>query len=220
MHKIDGVPFECTMCGDCCRWEGEVNLLESDLKRLSDFHGISISSYLEKYTKMKNGLIVLINKDDGRSCIYLNDNNKCSLHNIKPKQCVDYPRRYDARCPGFKREEKAMSRYVEKVAEMNKRFSNLKDYEKTVSDNLYKDLKKSAKAYKVASTVLEESIDYCLCPEKLKVASLSDLFGFERLDKEHLVHKSTKDLWSIESNETGEIFISRLFNNSGEPIKG
>ncbi len=34
-----------------------------------------------------------------------------------------------------------------------------------------------------------------------------------------LVHKSTKDLWSVKVGEDGSYEIERLFNDSGEPLK-
>lgn len=54
--------------------------------------------------------------------------------------------------------------------------------------------------------------------QRVKVGSLSQLQGFERLSAETLVHKSTQDLWTIK-NQGGEFVIERLFND-GVPVKG
>lgn len=56
----------------------------------------------------------------------------------------------------------------------------------------------------------------------MRVADLGDLSGFLRWggdDDNELVHKATKDLWSFESTENGEVVISRLFDDTGAPIK-
>ncbi len=56
-------------------------------------------------------------------------------------------------------------------------------------------------------------------PTRVKVASLDQLQGFQRLSSETLINKSTKDLWAIQSD--GEnYFIERLFQDDGTPIKG
>jgi|GEM_PF-2102141 len=59
-------------------------------------------------------------------------------------------------------------------------------------------------------------------PPTMRFASLGDLHGtFISSDDKtsELVHKSTKDLWSFEEKD-GEYVISRLFDDTGEPLKG
>lgn len=55
----------------------------------------------------------------------------------------------------------------------------------------------------------------------LRTADFGDLGSIFAADDKtsDLVHKSTKDLWSCEEKE-GEFVISRLFDDSGEPLKG
>lgn len=54
-----------------------------------------------------------------------------------------------------------------------------------------------------------------------RVGSLGDLSGFLRWgnDDNELVHKATRDLWRCETAEDGSVVISRLFDDSGEPLK-
>jgi hypothetical protein len=52
-----------------------------------------------------------------------------------------------------------------------------------------------------------------------KVASLGDLSNFVRVSTETLIHRSNRDLWSIK-REGNELFIERLFDDNGEPLKG
>ena len=56
-------------------------------------------------------------------------------------------------------------------------------------------------------------------PPRIKVGSLAQLDGFNRLSAETLIHKSTQDLWSI-TNEGGDLYIQRLFSDNGGPLKG
>lgn len=56
-------------------------------------------------------------------------------------------------------------------------------------------------------------------PARVKVGSLTQLNGFQRLSSEVLVHKSTQDLWAIK-REGAEYYIERLFQDNGQPLKG
>jgi hypothetical protein len=52
-----------------------------------------------------------------------------------------------------------------------------------------------------------------------RIAGLGDLTEFFKVAKDTLVHKSTKDLWSLK--KVGEEFvIERLFDETGDPLKG
>lgn len=54
--------------------------------------------------------------------------------------------------------------------------------------------------------------------ERIRVASLGDLTDFMKVADDTLVHRSTKDLWSMRKD--GEDFvIERLFDSAGDPIK-
>lgn len=55
-----------------------------------------------------------------------------------------------------------------------------------------------------------------------RVANLGDLSGFLRWgtdDGNELVHKATRDLWSFDTTEEGDFVISRLFDDTGEPLR-
>ena len=54
----------------------------------------------------------------------------------------------------------------------------------------------------------------------LRVASLGDLTSFfTKVAENTLIHKSTRDLWSLKRDSNGFV-IERLFDDSGEPLKG
>lgn len=56
--------------------------------------------------------------------------------------------------------------------------------------------------------------------KRIRVASLGDLSDFLRVAGTHdtLVHKATKDLWSVKKDADGYV-LERLFNDSGSPLK-
>ena len=51
------------------------------------------------------------------------------------------------------------------------------------------------------------------------LGDLSDFFVSADAKTSELIHKSTRDLWKFEDKQ-GEILLSRLFDDSGEPLKG
>jgi hypothetical protein len=55
---------------------------------------------------------------------------------------------------------------------------------------------------------------------RIRVASLGDLTTFLKVADNTLIHKSTKDLWSFSKDADGGLVVSRLFDDTGEPLKG
>jgi len=55
-------------------------------------------------------------------------------------------------------------------------------------------------------------------PNKIRVASLGDLGDFLKLGEDTLVHRATKDLWSLKEDGEGFV-IERLFDTQGDPLK-
>jgi hypothetical protein len=56
-------------------------------------------------------------------------------------------------------------------------------------------------------------------PKRIRVASLQQLAGLQRVSAETLIHKSNRDLWALKKD--GEkFFIERLFDDNGNPLKG
>jgi Fe-S-cluster containining protein len=220
MKMIDGRPFECNTCGACCRWQGRVYLTPQDAVKLAEHLSNTVNEFLSKYTEPYGSSRVLKNKEDSEDCVFM-DGDHCGVYGNHPQQCDEWPKSYDSRCPGFKNNvgETHMD-YKEAVERVNKRFSALREWDQAVSDQLYKDLMAGASGMKVASKAIADGVDPYANANTVKVANIDDLFAFHRASDSHLIHKATRDLWSIESDDDGGIRITRLFDNDGEPIKG
>lgn len=222
MKTIDGKPFECTQCGKCCRWGGIVSLTDEDISRLSKHHDLEKENFLKGYaSKKKDGKYALKNKKDSSDCIYMKG-DKCSIYDIKPEQCDKYPVKYDKRCPGFQIDRSASmaNTFEDAVKMVYEKMSSGNEYSRRVADDMYANLDAVSKTASVTEGALEEGIDAFFNNNTIKIASLDDLFAFDRAGKDHLIHKSTHDLWSIDKSKEGDVQITRLFDNSGEPIKG
>lgn len=222
MKKVDGIDFECVKCGACCKWEGVVVLTPEDIKRIAEHLSVDENEFLDKYTKKHGKDTVLINKSESSSCIFLKD-NKCSVWDVKPKQCADFPKKFDKRCPGFHIENRSASmsdKYAMAVKAVSQRLSGNGDFDKNVIDGVFKNLHQNIKSASIVSVASENGIDPFLEDNRVKVASLDDLFAFDRLGSNQLIHKCTHDLWAIDSDKDGNVQIKRLFDNTGDPIKG
>lgn len=53
---------------------------------------------------------------------------------------------------------------------------------------------------------------------KMRVSSVGDLSDFIKTSSDDLIHKSTKELWSLQK-DGDEYVISRLFDDVGSPLK-
>lgn len=67
-------------------------------------------------------------------------------------------------------------------------------------------------------TVIENNPALLTPPRRVRVASLQKLASFTRLSEDLLIHKSQRDLWSLQK-EGDKYYISRLFDDNGTPVK-
>jgi len=110
------------------------------------------------------------------------------------------------------------SKYESVVKKMQEKLSG-DGKGKEILAGLFAGLDKNKNVASVVSKAIESGMDVFLGSEKVKIASLADLYAFTRVANNHLVHKATKDLWSLEEGKDGSIVINRLFDDSGNPIR-
>lgn len=87
----DGLRFRCTGCGRCCTGSsGYVFLSASDIEKLAAQCQISQEAFLEKYTRIVDGQICLLDAPQSDKCIFLK-NKKCEVYLSRPVQCRTFP---------------------------------------------------------------------------------------------------------------------------------
>ncbi len=86
----DGLKFECTGCGECCKLPaGRVDLLFEEAKKLSEYLSLRIDYFLETYCDSNEESLQL--KDNQQHhCIFLSD-DKCTVYEVRPLQCRTFP---------------------------------------------------------------------------------------------------------------------------------
>ena len=60
--------------------------------RIANFLGMKEKDFLEKYTLLTRNrrALTLTQQEDG-ACVFLEPDNRCRIHDVKPQQCRDYP---------------------------------------------------------------------------------------------------------------------------------
>ena len=88
----NGLRFECTRGGNCCRTHGEyayVYLAERDLLAIAGFLGLARADFLARYCTEEDGWISL--RMDRPACPFLTAENRCAIYPVRPKQCATWP---------------------------------------------------------------------------------------------------------------------------------
>jgi Fe-S-cluster containining protein len=89
------VPYLCQRCGNCCRWPGFVRVDENEVKAIAGFLGMNTEDFIARHTDLRpsrSGLM-LKSSPDG-SCIFLEGLNTCTIQQVKPQQCRDFPNKW------------------------------------------------------------------------------------------------------------------------------
>ncbi len=98
--------FACVRCGQCCRREGQVRLQHREIEVIAKQLCLAVATFTADFTRLapnRSGLI--LTTAPGGACIFLQPDNTCRIHDVKPHICRNYPvSRKHARmtgCPGF-----------------------------------------------------------------------------------------------------------------------
>lgn len=87
----DGLSFACTGCGKCCTGSpGAVWLNDQEIEALADKLQLSINEFIQKYTRLVDGKLSLIEDPVNFDCVFLK-NNRCEVYEARPVQCRTFP---------------------------------------------------------------------------------------------------------------------------------
>ena len=86
-----GLRFACTQCGDCCTGTpGYVWIAPADETAIAAHLDITRRQFRKRYTRLVNGRMSLVEQASG-ACIFLDEQRRCSIQDVKPRQCVAFP---------------------------------------------------------------------------------------------------------------------------------
>lgn len=79
--------IDCLSCANCCKTSPPL-IEQEDINRISKHIGISKKQFKKKYILEDiNGDLSFINVP----CVFLNDDNSCSIYEVRPNACRRYP---------------------------------------------------------------------------------------------------------------------------------
>jgi hypothetical protein len=95
----DGLPFECTMCGNCCTGPpGAVWFDDDEAKAMASAMGIELDLFMRRFTRRINGRQSLRERHTrhGFDCILLDRETQpgkalCRVYKARPTQCSTWP---------------------------------------------------------------------------------------------------------------------------------
>lgn len=89
-HTAHAAVFEeidCLQCANCCKTTSPI-FRDVDIERLSKRLKLSPAQFVDNYLQLDHeGDYVL----QSSPCVFLLDDNKCSVYEDRPKACRDYP---------------------------------------------------------------------------------------------------------------------------------
>ena len=86
----NGLHFQCTVCGECCRHSGgKVEITPIEALKIASALDMTSVEFQKKYCNQENGSIELIDNEDGH-CIFLLE-DRCSIYDSRPSQCRNFP---------------------------------------------------------------------------------------------------------------------------------
>ena len=87
--------FECLCCGGCCLIVGHVQVSNREIAELSDYLGMPPEEVRKRFTTKRataNGEVSILRDHPGATrCIFLDEQNRCVINEVKPQQCREFP---------------------------------------------------------------------------------------------------------------------------------
>ena len=88
----NGLRFECTRCGACCRTHGEYSHLymeDVEIEAMAKHLGLSEAEFRTTYCTEEDGWTVL--RPGHEVCPFLGEENRCRVYPVRPMQCRTWP---------------------------------------------------------------------------------------------------------------------------------
>lgn len=87
----EGLRFECTGCGDCCRGEpGYVWVSPGEVERMAACLEMCVDDFAAKCLRRVGARLSLLEKANG-DCILWESSAGCTVYEARPAQCRTFP---------------------------------------------------------------------------------------------------------------------------------
>ena len=89
-HELHDKVFskiDCLGCANCCKTTGPL-FTQSDINRISKYLGLKPAQFIAEYLREDEDNDMVL---QSTPCTFLDDKNYCSIYDIRPKACREYP---------------------------------------------------------------------------------------------------------------------------------
>ena len=87
----DGLRFECSRCGHCCRGAGNVWVSDADVASLAQALEVSDAELRSLYTRRLGRSGVVLRQQRNQDCVFWHPESGCQVYAQRPRQCRTYP---------------------------------------------------------------------------------------------------------------------------------
>jgi len=86
-HEVVFNEIDCLKCANCCKTTGPL-FTSKDIERIAQYKKIRPAEFIHQYLRIDEDKDYILKQTP---CIFLDEQNYCSIYSIKPKACGDYP---------------------------------------------------------------------------------------------------------------------------------
>jgi Fe-S-cluster containining protein len=128
----EGLRFECTCCGNCCRLpNGKVYLNQKKVQEICDFLNLFPEDFTKSYCVTESNRLHLSDGFDN-GCCFLKD-NQCRVYPVRPLQCRTFPfwpenlksqyrwKQLSAGCPGIGKGDLHSAEWIQQIVRLQKK---------------------------------------------------------------------------------------------------
>lgn len=87
----DGLRFECTQCGRCCRGPGNVWVTDDEIEVLAAQMERSAEDFRASYVKRAGRRGLVLAQKRNQDCVFWDERDGCQVYSARPRQCLTYP---------------------------------------------------------------------------------------------------------------------------------
>jgi Fe-S-cluster containining protein len=78
---------DCLQCANCCKTTSPI-FRDVDIERIAKHLGMKSAQLVEKHLHLDEDRDYVLNS---APCVFLGDDNYCSIYDVRPKACREYP---------------------------------------------------------------------------------------------------------------------------------
>lgn len=88
LHEQAFQIIDCTLCANCCKTM-DVPFDDEDIERVAERLDMEVGDFIQTYLEADDGNGSY--KVRGKPCAFLGDNGHCTIYDVRPTVCREYP---------------------------------------------------------------------------------------------------------------------------------